>query len=152
MTTNNKVKSTKKSKKPVPAVLASEKCLAKDYNKSKNDIVSLKAKDKKYIPSESVYAAMSIQMPFRNIAHVNCGFILDLHPCDLKPVFSLSETLLNKGVLLLNAIYGENKETTLTIINLGREIIMIKDGDAIGKMGFSLRCELTPILNTEIME
>jgi dUTPase len=84
-------------------------------------------------PTVSIKAKLSetVRMPNRAIQTIDCGFSMEMPP-GYKAVFEASDVLKSKGVFVVSGVYKDR--VSVTVLNSGREIIQIENGDVVAEM------------------
>ena len=84
-------------------------------------------------PTVSIRAklAETARLPHRTMQTIDCGFSMELPP-GYKAVFEASALLKSKGVFVVDST--SKGRVTVTVLNSGREIVPIADGDVVAEM------------------
>ncbi len=148
LTEEQKGKLTDKGKMKGSIISKLPECPAKDYDTpSLNKVVTkLKVSDPKYHPQyvgESVmlYAKLPngrLSMSHRSLVTVDCGFEMDL-PSGYRVDVTICPRLGGKGMIVPSSSL-DGKEVSVTVLNCGREIVVINDGDCFAQMTLRRVC------------
>jgi dUTPase len=84
-------------------------------------------------PTVSIRAKLveSARLPHRAMQTIDCGFSMELPP-GYKAVFEAAVSLKTKGMFVVDSTFKDR--VTVTVLNAGREIVPINNGDVVAEM------------------
>jgi dUTPase len=121
----------------------------KDFNKPTINAASttIKLDAAKYLPvyqtEEAVYADLfvktdsTIVIPHRNVEKIDCGFVIKMQP-GFQAEITIKQEWAARGLVIPNSptVISNDHEGNVFfhVINCGREVMRIEDGDAVGQI------------------
>ena len=136
-----------KKKQAIKVTPKMPRCVAADYAEPYLHRVSTKIEidgqsfQPEYIDDSPVVALKAkldegpLRLPHRGIATIDCGCSIELPP-GYKATFAVGGVYKARGLFVISGSWSKNVE--VTVINLGREIIQVNNGDVCAEMALEV--------------